>query len=280
MSNKGAACYTLEKVAQKNKIMDHKIKNYLGIAGIVGILIAAIVAWQFAATYADSIQPGAYRTFSVAGDGKTIAIPDVATFTFSVITQGGKDLGTLQTQNTNYANSVIEYLKGQGVDPKDIKTQNYDVAPRYQYSNCGYGSGSSTCPPPVIVGYTITQTVSVKVRNLSKAGEIVGGVVQSGANSVSQLTFTLDSPDAAKAAARAEAMAKARAKAELIAKEGGFGIGRLISVQVNEGGQYPYPMYGLGGGMAVSKAEVAPAPTVEPGSQEVNVTVNLVYEIR
>lgn len=261
--------------------MDHKIKNYLGLAGIVGILLAALVAWQFAAAYADSVQPGAYRSFSVTGDGKTVAIPDIATFTFSVVTEGGKDLGTLQTQNTNYANSVIEYVKGQGVEAKDIKTQAYDVSPRYQYSNCGpiaYG-GSSTCPPPAIVGYTVTQTVQVKVRDLAKAGTIIGGVVNSGANSVSQLQFTLDNPDVAKASARSEALAKARAKAEEIASEGGFGLGKLISVQINDGTQPP-TYYGMGAGIASSKADMAPVPAVQPGSQDINVTVSLTYEIK
>ncbi len=246
----------------------------------MGILVAAFVAWQFASAYADSVQPGAYRSFSVAGEGKTVAIPDVATFTFSVITEGGKDLGALQTQNTNWTNKVIEYVKNQGVENKDIKTEGYNVSPRYQYSNCGpiaYG-GSSTCPPPAIVGYTVTQTVSVKVRNLAKAGEIIGGVVTNGANSVSELQFTLDNPDAAKASARSEALAKAKAKAEEVAREGGFGLGKLISVQINEGGQYPV-YYGMGAGVA-SKTEMAPVPAVEPGSQEVTVTVNMVYEIR
>ncbi len=261
--------------------MDHKIKNYLGIAGIIGILLAAIVAWQYVAAYADSVQPGNYRTFSVTGDGKTVAIPDIATFTFSVVTEGGKDLGQLQTQNTNFANSAIEYLNGQGVEAKDIKTQGYDVSPRYQYSNCGptpYG-GSSTCPPPAIVGYTVTQTVQVKVRDLAKAGTIIGGVVNSGANSVSQLQFTLDNPDAAKASARSEALAKARAKAREIANEGSFGLGKLISVQINDGTQGPI-YYGMGAGVSASKADYAPAPVVQAGSQDVNVTVSLTYEIK
>lgn len=275
-------CYNLEKVATKTKIkMDHKIKNYLGLAGIIGILLAALVAWQFAAAYADSVQPGAYRSFSVMGEGKTVAIPDIATFTFSVISEGGKDLGTLQTQNTNYANSVIEYVKGQGVESKDIKTEGYNVSPRYQYSNCGltlYG-GSSTCPPPTIVGYTVTQTVAVKVRDLAKAGEIIGGVVNAGANSVSQLQFTLDNPDAAKASAMADAMAKARAKAEAVTRAGGFGLGKLISVQINESGQYPM-YYGMGGGVSAAKEMAAPAPAIEAGSQDVTVSVNMVYEIR
>lgn len=262
--------------------MNQKIKNYLGIAGIVGILIAAFVAWQFAGAYANSIQPGTYRSFSVSSDGKTVAIPDVATFTASVITEGGKDLGSLQTQNTAKTNKVIAYLKAQGVEDKDIQTESYNVDPRYQYSNCGpipYG-GTSTCPPPSIVGYSVTQTVSVKIRDLAKAGEIIGGTVDNDANSVSQLQFTLDNPDAAKASARGEALTKAKAKAEEIANQGGFGLGKLLSIQINDGAQYTPPMYysasaGLGG----TDVKATPAPVVQPGSEDVTVSVTLTYEI-
>lgn len=260
--------------------MNQKIKNYLGIVGVAGILVAAYAVWSFAGTYASSVQPGTYRSFSVSSEGKTVAIPDIATFTASVITEGGKDLGSLQAQNTSKTNKIIAYLKDKGVEDKDIKTQSYNVDPRYQYSNCGpvsYGS-SSTCPPPTIVGYTITQTVSVKIRDLAKAGAIIGGVVDSGANSVSQLQFTLDNPDAAKASARGEALAKAKAKAEEIAKQGGFGIGKLLYIQINDGAQYSPVFYGMGAG-ASSKAEAAPAPSVEPGSEEVKVSVTLTYEI-
>jgi uncharacterized protein YggE len=74
-------------------------------------------------------------------------------------------------------------------------------------------------------------------------------------------------------------LTKARAKAEEIAREGSFGLGRLISVQINDGTQTP-TYYGLGGGMASSKTETAPSPVVQPGSQDVNVTVSLTYEIK
>lgn len=260
--------------------MDQKIKNYLGVAGIAGIIIAAYAVWSFTSTYANSVQPGTYRSFSVSSDGKTVAIPDIATFTASVITEGGKDLGSLQTQNISKANKIIAYLKAKGVEDKDIQTESYNVNPRYQYSSCGtviYG-GSSTCPPPAIVGYTVTQTISVKIRDLAKAGEIIGGTVDNGANSVSQLQFTLDNPDAAKASARGEALTKAKAKAEEIANQGGFGLGKLLSIQINDGVQYPPAFYGMGAGMS-AKTDVAPAPSVQPGSEDVTVSVTLTYEI-
>ncbi|MDO8504288.1 MAG: SIMPL domain-containing protein [Candidatus Liptonbacteria bacterium] len=262
--------------------MDQKIKNYLGIVGILGMLVASFVAWRYVGAYANSIEPGTYRSFSVSADGKYVAIPDIATFTFRVITEGGKDLGALQTQNTEKTNKVIAFVKAKGVEAKDIKTESYDVQPRYQYSNCGiYTQGNSVCPPPTIVGYTITQSVSVKVRDLGKAGEVLGGVVDSGANDVSQLTFTLDNPDSAKASARSEAMGKAKTKAEAIANEGGFSLGKLISIQIDDGvNRQPVyyakeTSYAMGAGVSAS----APTPSIEPGSQDVNVSVTLTYEI-
>ena len=136
------------------------------------------------------------------------------------------------------------------------------------------------CPPAEIVGYTITQTVAVKVRDFGKIGAIVSGVVENGANSVSQLSFAIDDPDMFESEARGQAIQKAKEKAKAVAKAGGFSVGRLLSIQ--EGGSpIYYPMYekaaldyGMGG--AVSSA---PAPTIEPGSQEVKIFVTLVYEI-
>lgn len=261
--------------------MEQKIKNYLGIAGIVGIAVAAIAGWRYVGAYANSLEPGSYRSFGVSAEGKSVAIPDIASFNFSVLTEGGKNLSALQTQNTEKVNKAIAFLKANGIEEKDIKTEGYSVNPRYQYSDCGKIYGGSVCPPPEIVGYSINQTVSVKIRDIEKAGGILSGVVANGANTVSQLNFTLDDPESAKSAARAEGFAKAKAKAEQIAKEGGFRLGRLVSVSVNDGGVIPMYYDGLGGGFGAGTAEKsAPAPTIEAGSQDVRVTVYLTYEIR
>lgn len=135
------------------------------------------------------------------------------------------------------------------------------------------------CPPAEIVGYTITQSVQVKVRDFSKVGEILSGVVEEGANTVSQLSFTIDEPDAVQNEARAEAIEKAKQKAKLVAKAGGFGLGRLLDIQ--ESGYLPpiyYAKEAFGRGGADMSSSVMPA--VEPGSQEVTVSVVLRYEIR
>jgi len=257
--------------------MDNKIKNYLGIAIVVAIFIFAAGYLSYVNSYSKSIEPSSFRSFTVSGEGKVTAIPDVAQFTFSVIVQGGKDTAALEKENTEKTNKAIAFLKAQNIDVKDIKTISYNLEPRYQYYDCDrIISDSKPCPPPEIVGYTVTQTVSVKVRDFSKIGDVFSGVIENGANSLSQLSFTIDDPTSVENQARDEAITKAREKAKLVAKAGGFRVGRLISI---EEGYIPLYDYGLGGG--VTKAESAPStPTIEPGSQEVTVNVTLRYEIQ
>ncbi len=257
--------------------MNDKIKTYLWGSVSIAVLVVAFSSWSYVSSYAKSIQPSSFRSFSVSGEGKAVAIPDVAQFTFTVLTQGGKNIGALQKDNTDKMNEAVSFVKESGVEAKDIKTQQYSLEPRYQYYNCT--KDGTVCPPSDIVGYTITQSVTVKVRDFAKAGDILGGVVEKGANSVSGLQFIVDDPTEVQNKAREEAVAKAKAKAEAMADAGGFSIGRLLNIY--ESGAMPQPYYydnrmktlGMGG------IEAA-APSLEPGSQDTMVTVTLQYEIR
>ena len=261
--------------------MNTQIKNFIGVAVVVGVVVFVYAAWVYVQAYSKSVEPSSFRSFSVSAQGESVAIPDVAQFSFSVITQGGANIANLQQQNVEKVNNAIAFVKGQGVEDKDIKTQNFSLEPRYQSFSCArpFGAEPVACPPAEIVGYIISQTVQVKVRDFAKVGGIVSGVVENGANSVSQLSFTIDSPDAMESEARAQAIQKAKEKAKAVARAGDFRLGRLLSIQ--EGG-FPYlPVYeraDIGFGGAAPSAVSAPA--IEPGSQEVKVSVTLVYEIR
>lgn len=259
--------------------MDTKIKNYLGVAIILVVLVLAYSAWSYTKSYSESIQPSSFRSFAVTGEGKVVAVPDVAEFTFSVITEGGKNIADLEKKNTDETNKAVQYVKNNGVDVKDVKTQGYNITPRYQYFNCPHPESSITpCPPAEIVGYTITQTVLVKVRDFSKVGDILSGVVAAGANQTSGLNFTIDDPTTVKNQARADAIEKAKDQAKLVAQAGSFSIGRLLSIDENN---YPQPVYyGKALGMGAGVSEAAPTPVIEPGSQEVTVNVTLRYEIK
>ena len=257
--------------------MKENIKNYLGVAIIIAILVVAVSAWSYVRSYSKSIEPSSFRSFSVSGEGKVITVPDVAEFTFGVVTEGGTDIAGLQDENTGKTNQAIAFVKSNGVDAKDIKTQSYNLTPRYQRFSCPRAAlEAEPCPPPEIVGYTITQSVLVKVRDFTTIGNILAGVVRSGANTVSQLNFTIDDPDQPQSEARAEAIAKANEKAKSIAKAAGFRLGRLLSI--SESGRTPPPIFFREAALGVSAAPAA--PTIEPGSQEVVVNVTLSYEIQ
>lgn len=258
--------------------MEQKAKQYAFIGVGLAALIFSLAAWAYVDAYSKSIQPSSFRSFSVSGEGKVVSVPDVAKFTFSVITEGGKNLGELQKKNVAMMNEAIKYVKDQGVKEKDIKTEGFNVEPRYQYYGCREGA----CPPAEIVGYTVRQTVGVKVRDFDKAGDILSGVVSHGANNVSDLQFTIDDPSIVMAKAREQAIQKAKEKAEQIADAGGFSLGRLLGV--SEVGHQPmYDNYFRNAkvmSMNESSASVTSAPSIEIGSQDISVSISLQYEIK
>jgi len=210
------------------------------------------------------------------------------------------DITSLQSQNTIAINKAMAFVKSEGIANKDIQTQYYDVSPRYQTDNCNNitvpqannesSSGSigtaismpaiQSCPPASIVGYTITQTIDVKIRDFTKIGSIMSGVVANGANQVGQLSFTLDDPSTTQNQAEADAITKDKAEAQIIATAGDFKIGKLLNIEI---GGTPYPVYSQNaeiGAMAAPSTATSPAPTIQPGSEEVDTSVTLQYEIR
>ncbi len=283
--------------------MDTRIINTLGISGAIALVAIAIAGIVSATTYSRSIEPSSYRSFSVSGEGTAYGIPDIATFSVGVVTEGGTDLGTLQEENTTKVNAIIAFLKDNGVAKEDITTSSYNVSPRYQTYSCRYdyveynattsyggdsdemivypdGGYTEVCPPADVVGYTISQRVSVKARDFEVIGTLLSGVVDAGANSVSSLSFDIDDSDAVESEARAEAIAKARAKAEAVAQAGGFSVGRILDIyesSIYPRYDYAYAenslAYGMGGDVKV-------APTIEAGSEEVNVNVTIRFEIK
>lgn len=201
-------------------------------------------------------------------------MPDIAEFSFDVITEGGADIATLQKENADKMNRAIDFVKKQGVDKKDISTTQYSIQPRYEISDCVYGSGKP-CPPARIVGYTVQQSAHVKIRDFAKISPLLTGVVTSGANAVSDLRFSLDDPSKVENEARAEAIKKAQEKAEETAKAGDFSLGRLL--EISEVFSTPFVQQRMMKTMEDSGADRA--PTIEPGSQEMHIQVILKYEI-
>lgn len=259
--------------------MSSSLKDLLTLAIIVSLAGFLYFGFMITRTYDRSSEPTNFRSFTVQGDGKAVGVPDVASFSFQVITEGDTDVAKIQSENATKMNAALEFVKKQGIDKKDITTSGYSIQPRYENVICDYRAGS-TCPPSEIVGYTVQQTTYVKIRDFNLISSMLSGVVKSGANSVTDIQFTLDNPTEVENTARAVAIEKAKAKAMSVAEAGGFSLGRLL--EISEG--YISPSVSYRGGammdMAVKNEEAAVAPTIEAGSQEVQIQVYLKYEIQ
>ncbi|MDP2641330.1 MAG: SIMPL domain-containing protein [Candidatus Yanofskybacteria bacterium] len=251
--------------------MNEQIKNALGIALIGFLVVIAYSGMRFAGAIAEEAYPA--RTLPVHGEGKVVAIPDTARFSFSVITEG-KEVARIQEQNTRAMNQAIDFLKTKGISEQDIRTTRYSIDPQYQYFRCPADGG--LCPPPQIVGYVVTQSAQATLRDFELIGEALAGVVENGANSVSSISFTVEDQEALQQEARSLALIQAKEKADAIAQQAGLKLGKLVSVQDSFSPVQPMFREGFGGAQDI----VAPSPQIEPGSQEISVTVTLVYEIR
>lgn len=246
----------------------HWFWSLLNLTLVVAVLLGA-VALKALYRYQGSLYPS--RTINVSATGEAVAVPDIAQFSFSVVTEG-ESPEDVARENTLIMNAAIDFVKKQGVEDEDIKTSGYNLAPRYEYDRNRRQS--------FITGYTLTQTVSVKIRDFAKIGEILGALPGFGINQVSSLSFDIDDPDKLLNEAREEAFNKAREKAETMAEQNGVKIKRVVTFFESQGGYPPIPVYreaafGMGGDFAT-----APAPSVEPGSQELTVNVSVTYEIR
>lgn len=224
----------------------------------------------------------ATNTITVSGKGEVFAVPDIATFSVSV-QEEAKEVKNAQEAATSKVNAIIAYLKSAGVEEKDIKTADYSVYPQYDYIQAACREG--VCPPgrQQLRGYQVSQTISVKVRNTDKAGELLSGVGSRGASQVSGLSFTIDDEEALKAQARGMAIDDAQAKAKELAKQLGVKIVRVTGFYENDYG-YPVPYaYGMGGAdMAVMRSEAAPkaAPELPAGENKIVSNISVTYEIR
>lgn len=261
-----------------------EIKKYLGGFSsplLLGVLLSAFAFafWYGVSGWKELQNVNLTRQITVSGEGKVAVKPDIATFTVGVVTQA-KKIKDAQLENTGRSNAILSYLREQGIPEKDTKTTNYSIYPQYQYFDTPpcYASPCPPRKPPEITFYQVNHTLEVKVRDLDKVDELLEGVVASGANEVGSISFTVEDEKGAQEEARKKAIGDAEAKAGVLAQDLGVRLGRIVGFSESGG---PFPIYarafeakgGFGG-------DVAPAPEVQPGEQEIRSTVTITYEFR
>lgn len=247
----------------------------LVLVGVIGALAAYI---HLTLKEAQGMYTGE-ANISVTGEGEVLMKADIATFSFSVQAEG-EDAATAQEASAESINAILGYLGEAGIEDKDIKTQNYNLYPKYSYEDriCLEGR---YCPPGerFIDGYEVSQTVTVKVRDIDTAGDILSGVGERGATNISGLRFVIDDEEALKDEAREVAIADAKTKAKELADNLGMRLGKITGYWEEGNGGYYEPVMRMEA-MEMSMDSAAASPSIPAGENTTVVRVNISYQLR
>jgi uncharacterized protein YggE len=210
-------------------------------------------------------------SMQLTGHGEVMAAPDTA-YVNSGVTSQAETAKAALAANTTDMSKLIEALKAAGIDSKDIQTSGFSVNPNYVYPD-----QNSPNQPPKIVGYTVTNQVTIHVRDIAQLGTILDQSVQVGANTINGVTFAVDDPSDLYAQARKAAFADAKAKADLYAEAAGVGLGDIQIINEQQtNNQPPQPYLYKATAMAADRS--APVP-VEVGQLTFSIDVNVNWEI-
>lgn len=248
-----------------------KSKQYfwdvLALLGIVFIIFLCI-AMSVLLGWKDSFTPA--RTVTISAQGMTTATPDMAEIDFSVVTQGSSPQALSDDNNTKMG-AVMQFISSQGIASSDIATTGYNLQPNYQWNK--------DTNADIIIGYTLTQTVEVKVRDLTKVADVLGGLAPLGVNQIGNVNFTFQNPDEFVAIARADALTKAEQEAAQMAAQAGASLGSIVTVNESQYVPMPQPVYAMSAGLGAAMAQ-APTPSLAPGTQDVTDTVTVTYQLK
>ena len=228
---------------------------------IAALVVAAAAVVAFAGVGRPDSAGGAAKPtggITVTGTGTITSVPDEATFTVGVQTQGSTAREALAS-NSEQMRRVIGAVRSAGVSKDDIQTQDVSVSANYSDGN-------------QIDGYSASNSVLVTIRDLSRAGKVLDAASNAGANQVYGPSLSRSDQDALERKALRDAVGEARTKAEVLAKAAGVSLGGVTAItEGSSGGAEPYYATDL----RMAKAD---AP-IEPGTQDIQASVTVTFAI-
>ena len=208
----------------------------------------------------------------VSGEGVVQLAPDIALLNLTV-TREAKTAREALDANNEAMSSVLEAMQKQGIAERDLQTSNFAIQPRY-YHPPRPTNGERKAPH--IVGYTVRNSLGVKVRDLEQVGKILDASVTLGVNEGGNLVFSNDDPSAAIARARVLAVADARTRAETIADAADVELGDILEISEQSHMPRPRPMMRAEMAMVASDSAAVPVAT---GENSYRVSVSMSYAI-
>jgi uncharacterized protein len=238
-------------------------KLALSILASATALTAPATAWAHGAAMYNQTIAGTRLDISATGEVK--AVPDIAIISAGVVTQNA-EAATAMADNAAKMKAAVAALKRAGVADTDIQSQSLNLQPQYRYNEN---------QPPVLTGYQASNQITVRFRDIVRAGAVIDALVKQGINQISGPTLTVDKPETMTDTARTQALAKTRARAELYAKAAGMRVKRIVAISEYSGNfEAPQPMM-----MRANMVADAGSTPIEPGEQTISVSVNVTFEL-
>ncbi len=235
------------------------------VPALFAVIMAIVLAGPASA---DEGEDGQIR---VTGVGEVYAAPDMATVSLGVVIEAETASGALR-QNSDAVAQLIAALKEEGIAARDLQTSGISVQPVYSRPSRSTPRANEA---PKIVGYSVRNTVSVRIRDLEKTGTLLDKMVSLGSNSMNGITFSIADPKPLRNEARKAAVADARAKAELYAKAAGVKLGD-VKLITEPRAQPPRPV-------AIQMRAATPvaesAVPVEAGELSISARIEIVWAI-
>lgn len=237
---------------------------------VLGIAAAAAIALSAVNTAKADDNAPREAVISVSGEGRSAVAPDMAVLSFSVVSDAKTAREALDANNKSMTD-VLKALKDAGIAERDLQTSGFAINPQYQYPDNSDGGNK----PPVLTGYQVANSLTIRVRDLPKLGSIIDQAVTLGVNQGGSIFFTNDKPEAALTEARKAAVADAMEKAKVLSQAAGVSLGRVVEISENSRAPEPVPMM-----RAMSKEYAADAVPVAAGENTYNVSVNVTFAIK
>jgi uncharacterized protein YggE len=224
-----------------------------------------LAATSFAPAFADDDK--LVRSITLSGHGEVRRAPDLAIVTVGVMSSAVTARDALDA-NTKAMERVMASLKEAAIEARDIQTANFSVNPRYDY-------GQNNAQPPKVIGYDVSNNVTITVRKLDSLGAVLDQVVSSGSNQINGVAFQVSKPEAATDDARKLAVADAMRKAQVYTTASGVALGQTMSLSEGVGYPPPQPVF------KSMRAEAAAADVpIAQGEQVITMDVNITWEIK
>ncbi len=261
----------------QNSLIQKLAKALLGLIAVLTIMFAVRLISDVR-----GLDDENYNTITISGEGEVFAVPDTAEISFSIRNES-KTLSPAQKAVSEKIAQTLVLLKEQGIEEKDIKTQSYSSYPKYDYGNSEVVCMAIGCPTPrpgtpVIVGYEVSQMITVKVKDTEKVSPVLEGLAKIGVSDMNGPNFTIGDEDALNVEARKLAIENAKQKAKILAKDLDVRLVEIVSF--NEDGSTPYPMYYAKAGMGGDAVAESSAPELPKGENKITSRVTITYKIR